>query len=80
MGTYCLEVNYKEIAIAKLLSTCSFVCPLLVKKSPDLWKKSQNSNTQVQYTFDEAKNEEIFDFLLKEKFITFPHDHQLPIK
>ena len=47
MGTYCLEVNYKEIAIAKLLSTGSFVCPLLVKKSPDLWKKSQNSNTQV---------------------------------
>ena len=45
MGTYCLEVNSKEIAVAELLSTDSFVCPLLVKKVPDLWKKSQNSNT-----------------------------------
>ena len=38
------------------------------------------SNTQTQYTFDVAKTEEIFDFLLKGKFITFPQDHQLPNK
>ena len=30
---------------------------------------------QVQYTFEVAKAEEIFDFLVKEKFITFPKDH-----
>ena len=72
MGSYCQEVNYEEIALANLLSTCSFICPLLVKKSLNLWKKSQTSNTQVHYTFDAAKTEEIFDFLLKEKFITFP--------
>ena len=72
MGTYCQEVNFEEIAIANLPSTSSFICPLLVKKALDLWKKSQTSNTQVEYTFDVAKIEEIFDFLLKEKFITFP--------
>ena len=34
-----------------------------MKKAPDLWKKSQTSNTQSHYTFDVAKTEE--DFLLK---------------
>ena len=43
-----------------------------------LWNKSQAFNIQVQYTFDMTKTEEIFDFLLKKKFITFPQDHQLP--
>ena len=32
------------------------------------------------YTFDVAKTKEIFDFLVKEKFITFPKDHQIPNK
>ena len=45
MGTYCKEVNSEEIAVADLLSMGSFICPLLVKKAPDLWKKSQTSNT-----------------------------------
>ena len=80
MGTYFQEVNYEEIAVADLPSTGSFICPLLVKKVPDLWKKSQTSNTQAHYTFDVAKTEEIFNFLMKEKFITFPQDHQLPSK
>ena len=71
MGTYCQEVNSKEIAIVDLVSTIPFICPLLVKKALGLWKKSHTSNTQVQYTFDATKIEEIFDFLLKEKFLTF---------
>ena len=73
-------MNYEEVAITDLLSTSSFVYPLQVKKTPDLWKKLKASNTQFQYTFDVEKTEEIFDFLLKEKFITFPQDHQLPNK
>ena len=40
MGTYCQDVNSKEIVVADLPSTGSFICPLLVKKAPDLWKKS----------------------------------------
>ena len=36
--------------------------------------------TQVQYTFKVAKLEKIFDFLVKEKFITFPKDLQIPNK
>ena len=63
MGTYCLEMNLEEISKANILSTGSFICLLMVKKAHDLWKKSQTSNTQVHYTFDVAKTEEIFDFL-----------------
>ena len=66
-----------KIVVADLLSTNSFICPQLVKKTPNLGKKSQTSNKQVQYTFDVAKIAEIFDFLLKEKCSTFPLDHQL---
>ena len=72
MGTYCQEINYEEITVADLPSTCFFICPLLVKKASDLWKKSHTSNTQIQYTFDVPKTKKIFDFLLKEKFIMFP--------
>ena len=78
LGNLIGEVNYEEIVVADLLSISSFICPLQVKKAPDLWKKSHTSDTQVQYTFDVVKTEEIF--LQKEKFITFPHDHQLPTK
>ena len=62
LGTYSQEVIYEEIAVADLLSTGSFICPLSMKKAPALWKKSQTSNTQPQYTFDVAKTEEIFSF------------------
>ena len=44
---------------------------------PDLGKKSQASNARAQYTSDVAKTK---DFIMKEKFITFPQDHQLPRK
>ena len=80
MGTYCQEVNFEEIAVADFPSTGSFICHLLVKKVPDRWKKSHTFNTQAQYTFDVTKTEKIFDFLLKEKFTTFPQDHLLPNK
>ena len=40
MGTYCQEVNYDEIVVADLLSISLFICSLLMKKTPDLWKKS----------------------------------------
>ena len=73
-------MNSEEVAVATLLCTGSFSFPILLKKTLDFWKKSQAFNTQVQYTFDVAKTTEIFDFLLKEKFITFPQDHQLPNK
>ena len=63
-----------------LSTTGTFTCPLLVEKTPDVWKKAQIVDTQVQYTFEVAKTEEIFDFLVKEKFITFPKDHQIPSK
>ena len=78
MGTYCQEVN-QELAVTNLSTTGTFTCPLLVEKAPDVWKKAQIVDTQVQYTFEVAKTEEIFDFLVKEKLITFPKDHQTPI-
>ena len=40
IGTYCQEVN-QEVAMADLSTTGTFTCPLLVEKTPDLWKKTQ---------------------------------------
>ena len=74
MGTYCQEVN-QEVAMTDLSATGTFTCLLLVEKTPIVWKKAQIVDTQVQYTFEVAKTKEIFDFLVKEKFITFPKDH-----
>ena len=79
MGTYCQEVN-QEVAVADLSTTGTFTCHLLVEKTPNVWKKTQIVDTQVQYTFEVAKIEEIFDFLVNEKFITFPKDHRIPNK
>ena len=39
---------------------------------PDQGKKSQASNARTQYTSNVAKTKE---FIVKEKFITFPQDH-----
>ena len=58
----------------------TFTYPLLVEKALDLWKKTQIVGTHVQYTFDVAKNEEMFYFQVKEKFITFSKDHKIPNK
>ena len=80
MGTYWQEANSEEIAVADLLSTCSFICPLPVKKSLDLWKKSQTSNIQVQYTFEATKTEEIFDFHLRRNSSHFPRITNSPVK
>ena len=63
-----------------LSTTRTFTCPILVEKATDLWKKAQIVGTQVQYTFEVVKIKEIFDFLVKEKFITFPKDHRIPNK
>ena len=79
MGTYCQEVN-QEVAMANLSTIGTFTCSLLVEKTLDLWKNAQIIGTQVQYTFEVVKIEEIFDFLVKEKFITFPKDHRIPNK
>ena len=61
--------------MADVYVTGTFTCPFLVEKAPDVWKKTQIVGTQIQYTFEVAKIEEIFDFPVKEKFITFPKDH-----
>ena len=46
MRTYYQEMNPK-VVVVDLQSTRSFTCSLLVKKKPDLWKKSQASIIQV---------------------------------
>ena len=66
--------------MTNLSTTRTFTCPLLVEKTSDVWKKVQIIDIQVQYPFEVAKTKEIFDFLVKEKFITFPKDHQIPKK
>ena len=47
IGTYCYEVKSEEIIVTYLLSIGSIIHPLLVKKAPNLWEKSQTSNTQA---------------------------------
>ena len=79
MGTCCQEVN-QEVAMVDLFITWTFTCHLLVEKALDLWKKAQIVDTQVQYNFEVVKTNGIFDFLVKEKFITFPKDHRIPSK
>ena len=79
MRNYCHKVN-QEVAVADLFATGTFTCPLLVEKTLDVWKKEQIVDTRVQYTFEVVKIEEIFDFLMKEKFITFSKDHWIPNK
>ena len=54
--------------------------PFLVEKAPNLWKKAHMVRTQVQHTFEVVKTKEIFYFLVKENFITFPKDHRIPSK
>ena len=66
--------------MADLSTIGTFTCHLLVEKTPDLWKKEQTVGTQIQYTFEVAKTDKIFDFLEKERFITFPKDHRIPNK
>ena len=46
MGTYCQEVN-REVAVVDLSTTRTFTCPLLVEKTPNVWKKAQIIDTQV---------------------------------
>ena len=40
MGTYCKELN-QEVTVEDLSATGAFTFPLLVEKTPDVWKKSQ---------------------------------------
>ena len=77
IGSYCLEVDAQEIVMADLNNSGSCVCPLLIKKTPKAWKKTSNSSTS-QFSFDVAKIEEIFYFLLKEKFMTLLTNHKIP--
>ena len=79
MGTYCQEVN-QEVAVVDLYATRTFTCSLLVEKTLDVWKKAQIVDTHIQYTFAVVKIEEMFDFLVKQKFITFPKDHWIPYR
>ena len=79
MGTYYQEVD-QEVAVAYLSTAGTFTCPLLVEKALDLWNKTQTAGSQVQYTFEVVKTKEVFNFFVKEKFITFPKDHWISDK
>ncbi|XP_065877525.1 uncharacterized protein [Euphorbia lathyris] len=79
MGTYCQKI-YHEVAVADLKSTGTHVCPLLHSTGGhDAAKKSFNDKPP-QFSFDVSKSDALFDFLLKEKFITLPAGHKLPTK
>ncbi|XP_075473940.1 uncharacterized protein LOC142504997 [Primulina tabacum] len=79
MGSYYQEVE--DVILVEIRSTGSCTVHLL-KKNPA--EPETNISSQLpkdmQYTFDVSKTEEVFDFLVKEKFITFPPDHMMPPK
>ena len=78
MGTYFQEMSNNKVATTDLTNTRSCVCLLLEKKTLKAWQKSQTSNPQMQYIFEVSKIEQIFDFLLKEKFLKLPTGHKIP--
>ncbi|XP_073017837.1 uncharacterized protein [Primulina eburnea] len=61
----------EEIALANVANSRSRIVPLLKRKSEEVSKKNIPP-VQTPYTFDASKKEEIFDHLVREKFITFP--------
>ncbi|XP_073025118.1 uncharacterized protein [Primulina eburnea] len=78
LGSYYQEVE--DVALAEIRSAGSCTIPLLKKKPAEPEKKNSfQLPKDMQYTFDVSKTEEVFDFLVKEKFITFPPDHRMPL-
>ncbi|XP_075500113.1 uncharacterized protein LOC142538697 [Primulina tabacum] len=77
MGSYYQEVE--DVALAEIRSAGSCTVLLLKKKPAELEKKNNSQLPKdMQYTFDVSKTEEVFDFLVKEKFVTFSADHRMP--
>ncbi|XP_075473900.1 uncharacterized protein LOC142504945 [Primulina tabacum] len=77
MESYYQEVE--DVALEDIRSAGSCTVPLLKKKPAEPEKKNSSQIPKdMQYTFDVSKIMEVFDFLVKEKFITFPPDHRMP--
>ncbi|XP_073033796.1 uncharacterized protein [Primulina eburnea] len=77
MGSYYQEVE--DVSLADIRSADSCTVSLLKKKPAEPEKKNSSQLPKdMQYTFDVSKTDEVFDFLVKEKFITFPPDHRMP--
>ena len=70
----------KKVAVVDLSTIGTLTYHIFVEKTLDLWNKAQIVGTQVQYTFEVEKTKEILYFLVKQKFITFPKDHQITNK
>lgn len=81
VGFYCQDVE--DVALAEIKKSGSFICLSLKCKTIDAVKVSSpmtRRQNHSQFTFDVSKANEIFDFLVKDKFITFLADHQVPKK
>ncbi|XP_075479341.1 uncharacterized protein LOC142520224 [Primulina tabacum] len=79
MVSYYQEVE--DVVFAEIQSAGSCTVPLIKKKSAEPEKQNNSQLPQdMQYTIDVSKTEEVFDFLVKGKFITFLHDHRMPPK
>ncbi|XP_038716903.1 uncharacterized protein LOC120010240 [Tripterygium wilfordii] len=77
MAQRCVEIELHKKFQEIVKSESLVVCPSLTKLK-DRLKKSTNNG--MQYTFDTTKTEEIFDFLLAEKFLSLPSGHKMPTK
>ncbi|XP_075494678.1 uncharacterized protein LOC142532247 [Primulina tabacum] len=71
----------EDVILTEIRSAGSCTVPMLKKKPSEPEKKnSPQLPKDMHYTFDMSKIDEVFDFLVKEKFITFPPDHRVPPK
>ncbi|XP_073121819.1 uncharacterized protein [Henckelia pumila] len=80
---YEMDAKDVEDVFAEVGKSGSCLCTSLKREIGEPAKLSSSvmqGMRTVEYIFDISKTEEIFDFLVKEKFITFPADHHISKK
>ena len=77
LGTYYRDQSY-DIEAAEIVEHEPVFCDNLVRKESTHAQKFKNKEINKVYSFDISKADEIFDHLLKKKFIKLPSDVKLP--
>ena len=85
LGTYYQDVEGNvEIDVAQIIGKTPLICDTLTKVEKPMSMPSSQPNQKSnqanyrQYSFDLAKADQIFDELLKQKFLTLSAGHVIP--
>ena len=76
-STYYKDSTY-EIDAAEIVEHDPCVCECLVRKDSSIAPRTNKKAFSKVYSFDVSKADEIFDYLLKKKFIKLPENVKLP--